>query len=365
VHEQVLALARAGAEPLLLCHGSASPPPAGIACLRVPAAFSPRRTRAGPSAAKLVADPALAALVLRAHRRRPFDALLAHNAEAALVALALRPILRRPVLYVVHTLWGEELECYLPASFAGAASAVGARLDRALAARADGVLVLSEAASERLAPFARGPLRVIPPGLEPAAPPARADRERACARAGVRQGAFALYAGNLDRYQDLDALERAAQGVPELPLLVATHEATPPRRGALRFVRVADADEARALAFAAAVAVLPRRRPGGFPIKLLNYMEAARPIVAHRGVAEGLEHAVSAWLLEPDAGSDALAAALRTLAADPALADRLGARARAVLAERHAWPALAERTLALVAATLPGSRAVPGPPKRR
>ncbi len=365
VHEQVRALARAGAEPLLLCHGSGSPPPEDIACLRVPAALSPRRTRAGPSAAKLVADPALAALLVRTHRRQAFDALLAHNAEAALVALALRPVLRRPVLYVVHTLWGEELECYLPVRFAGAATTVGSRLDRALAARADGVLVLGQAAALRLAPVARGPLRVIPPGLEPAAPPGPADRERACARAGVRQGAFALYAGNLDRYQDLDALEGAAQGVPELPLLVATHEPAPQRRGALRFVRVADADEARALAFAAAVAVLPRRRPGGFPIKLLNYMEAARPIVAHRGVAEGLEHAVSAWLLAPDAGPGALASALRTLASDPALAARLGAGARAVLVERHAWPALAQRTLSLVAETLPGSRPVPGSPKRR
>jgi glycosyltransferase involved in cell wall biosynthesis len=108
--------------------------------------------------------------------------------------------------------------------------------------------------------------------------------------------------------------------------------------------------------------VLPRRRPGGFPIKLLNYMEAARPIVAHREVAFGLEHGVSAWLLAPDAGPDALAAALRALAADPALAARLGAGARANLAARHMWPALARRTLELVAEA---SRAVPRRPERR
>jgi glycosyltransferase involved in cell wall biosynthesis len=167
----------------------------------------------------------------------------------------------------------------------------------------------------------------------------------------VRPGGFALYAGNLDRYQDLDELERAARAVPELPLLVATHEAPPSSRSALRFVRVVDAAEARALLFAAALAVLPRRRPGGFPIKLLNYMEAARPIVAHHEVADGLEHAVSAWLIAADAGPDALAAALRGLSADPALAARLGAQARALLAQRHAWPALAQRTLSLVAET--------------
>ncbi len=352
MREQLEALARAGSEPTLLCYGNGSGPlPEGIACLRVPAALSPRRTRAGPSAAKLLADPALALLLARAHRRQPFDAVLAHNAEAALAALAVRRILRRPVVYVVHTLLGEELECYAPPSLARAATALGTRVDRALATRADGVLVLCEAAAARLAPFARGPLCVIPPGLEPRPPPAQQDCERACARAGVRPGGFALYAGNLDRYQDLDELERAARAVPELPLLVATHEAPPSSRSALRFVRVADAAEARALLFAAALAVLPRRRPGGFPIKLLNYMEAARPIVAHHEVADGLEHAVSAWLIAADAGPDALAAALRGLSADPALAARLGAQARALLAQRHAWPALAQRTLSLVAET--------------
>jgi len=363
VREQITALARAGSEPTLLCYGNGSGPlPNGIACLRVPDALSPRRTRAGPSAAKLLADPALAGMLVTAHRRRPFDAVLAHNAEAALAALAVRSIVRRPVVYVVHTLWGEELECYLPAPLARAASAVGTRLDRALAARADGVLALCEAAARRLAPFARGPLRVIPPGLEPQPPPAQQECLRACARAGVTPGGFALYAGNLDRYQDLGDLERAARAVPELPLLVATHQEPPRSLGALRCVRVADADEARALLFAAAIAVLPRRRPGGFPIKLLNYMEAARPIVAHRDVADGLEHAVSGWLLAPDAGPDALAAALRGLTADPALAARLAAGARAALAARHAWPALALRTLALVAEVLP---AVPLSPARR
>ena len=349
MREQIEALARAGAEPVLFCYGSGSGPRAGaFECVRVPPAISPRRTRAGPGAAKLLADPALAALLVAAHRRRRFDALLAHNAEAALAALAVRPLLRRPVVYAMHTLLGEELECYLPRGLARAAARVGSGLDRALAARADGVLALCEAAARRLAPHARGPVRVIPPGLDPQPPPARPEQERACARAGVAPARFALYAGNLDRYQDLGLLEGAARAAPGLPIVVATHEEPPRERGSLRFVRVARADEARALLFSAAVALLPRRRPGGFPIKLLNYMEAARPIVAHRGVADGLVHGESAWLLEDADGADALAAALRALARDPGLAARLGAGARALLEARHAWPALARRTLALL-----------------
>jgi len=350
VREQVLALGRAGATTTLLCYGSgAGSTPQGVECLRVLRALSPRRTAAGPSVAKPLADAALAALLVSAQRRRRFDAVLAHNAEAALAALTARRFTRVPMVYVAHTLWAFELGCYAPRALASPARALGERIDRALAARADAVLALCDAAARRLAPFARGPVRVIPPGLEASPPPARDEQERACARWGVEPGRFALYAGNLDRYQELGDLEGAARAIPEIPVLVATHAAPRRRPGALRFARVADASEARALTFAAAVAVLARRRPGGFPIKLLNYMEAARPIVARRGVADGLEDGVSAQLVEPDAGPEAFAEAIRGLVADPAAAARLGAGALALLAARHAWPELAQRTLALAA----------------
>jgi glycosyltransferase involved in cell wall biosynthesis len=362
VCEQLRALVRAGARATLFCYGSGvGPAPADVECVRVPAALSPRRTRAGPSAAKPLADAALAALLARAARRRRFDAVLAHNAEAALAALAVRRAVDAPVVYVAHTLWSLELGSWAPAALARAAGTLGERLDRYLAARADAVLVLCDAAAERLAPDARGPVRVIPPGLDPRPAPSREAQERACARAGVAAGRFALYAGNLDRYQELGLLESVARALPELPVVVATHATPPLRAGALRIHRVADAEEARALGFAAGVAVLARRRAGGFPIKLLNYMEAARAIVAHRGVAPGLVHGASAWLVEPGAGPAAFVAAIRTLAADPARAARLGASARAALETQHAWPELARRTLALAAEA--GSGRAPVPPQ--
>jgi hypothetical protein len=63
----------------------------------VRAPLSPRKLASGPSPAKPFADLALAASLARAHRRTPFDAVLAHNAEAALAALLVRPLLQRPV----------------------------------------------------------------------------------------------------------------------------------------------------------------------------------------------------------------------------------------------------------------------------
>ena len=108
------------------------------------------------------------------------------------------------------------------------------------------------------------------------------------------------------------------------------------------------ADHARALTFGAGAAILTRQRRGGFPIKLLNYMEAGRAIVARRGLAEGLVHGESALLVPPDAPPEELAAAIRALLSDPERAERMGRAARAQLERRHAWPALARETLSLV-----------------
>jgi len=346
--DQALALAAAGADVTLFCYGRGEgSTPAGIERVRIPRALSPRRLRAGPSLGKPVADAALVAALVRAHRSRPFDLALAHNGEAAFACLAARAATDLPVLYVAHTLLGLELSSYAPAWLRPALDRIGWRLDRVLAERCDGVLALSPEAGKRLGGDARGPLAVIPPGLDAAPPPSAAAIAQACERFGLAPGRFALYTGNLDAYQDLADLARAARRVAPLPVVVATHAEKGMPPSPLRALRLASAEEGRALTYAAVLAVLPRRIAGGFPIKLLNYMEAGRAIVAHARVGDALEHGHSAWLLAPGAGEQELAAAIRALAGDPARAARLGRAARATLEAHFAWPKLAERTLAL------------------
>lgn len=337
----------------LFCYGTGNgPEPPGLPLVRIPRALTPRRGRAGPSPGKPLADAALAVTLVRAQRDRPFDLAIAHNGEAALVALGVRAATGLRLVYVAHTLLGLELSSYTPAAWRPALDRAGSRLDRMLAARADGVLALSDEAAKQLGRGARGPLAVIPPGLDPAPPPAPEQVARACARFGLTPGRFALYAGNLDSYQELDELAAAARQLAPLPVVVATQQAKGDVPSPLRVLRPAGFEEERQLVFGAAVAVLPRRIPGGFPIKLLNYMEAGRAIVAHAGVAGALAHDREAWLLPPGAGAAELAYAISLLAHDPAHASRLGRAARAALTDRFAWPPLAERTLALCRAVL-------------
>ena len=147
----------------------------------------------------------------------------------------------------------------------------------------------------------------------------------------------------------------AARDLP-LPVLVATHARTGAAPAPLRTVRVRDAAEVRRLCAAAAVGVVPRRSPGGFPMKLLNYLEASLPVVARRGVADVLEPERSACLLEPKATPAELGAAVRELLENPQRAARLGRAGRLLLGKRLAWSSLAARTWPLLEA-VSGSRA--------
>jgi glycosyltransferase involved in cell wall biosynthesis len=123
-----------------------------------------------------------------------------------------------------------------------------------------------------------------------------------------------------------------------------------PRHPALRAVRVADRDEMRALAFAARAGVVTRRAPGGFPIKLLAYMEAGIPIVAFEHVVDGLRHDVSAVLLDRESGPAAFAEAFRELDRDRERARRIGTVGREHLDRVHDWCDVARATEAFARA---------------
>ncbi len=347
--EQARALSAAGARVTLFCYGfgdGRTHP--GIDVVRTDAAFSPRSWRAGFDARKVPADHALLAKFLAAHREAPFEAVLAHNAEAALIALAARARGGPAVVYVAHTLWTEELAAHLPRGLGLGSAQAGELLDAGIARAADAVLALSECARAALARNARGPVLRIAPGLAREPTPDPELVAAVCERNGLEPDAFAIYAGNLDAYQDLPDLDAAARALPGLAIVAATHD---PRRHRLRSLQLralSSPEEARLLVYGARVAVVPRRHAGGFPIKLLQYMEARRAIVARAALADTLRHEESGWLVAEDAGPEVLAAGMRHCCEDAALRERLGAGARKVLEHEHDWPPLAEATLRLV-----------------
>lgn len=342
IQEQCQALLACGMDPVLFCYGT--PFMANVShaykIVRIPAWLSPRRTRAGPAAAKPIADLALLDRVCRAHRRNPFTLCLGHNLEGGLLAIALRGLTGVPAIYVAHTLLGFELPTYFGsrsgASTTRTLAALGASLDEQLARHVDAVLALSDISADTLASSARGLVARIAPSLEPRPAPSAQAVAQVCRRYGLEPGGFALYAGNIDAYQGLDVLRQAARLAPTLPIVVATHSLTHGGFEPLRVIETAEPEQVRLLTYGCAAAVLPRSLPGGFPIKLLNYMEAARPIVAYAKLADTLRHQRSAWLLEEGDGAARLARALTQLCQSPKHATQLGTHARKVLEAEHA-----------------------------
>ncbi len=84
------------------------------------------------------------------------------------------------------------------------------------------------------------------------------------------------------------------------------------------------------------------------PLKVYEYMAAARPVVASAiGQLRKVIKSGKNGLLVPPGDAAALAAALWSLKSDPALRARLGRNARALVLKSHTWDAVVARVFAL------------------
>jgi glycosyltransferase involved in cell wall biosynthesis len=88
----------------------------------------------------------------------------------------------------------------------------------------------------------------------------------------------------------------------------------------------------------------------GSPTKLFEYMAMGKGIVASDldQIGEILAHGQTAWLVAPG-DVDALAAGMRHLLDDPALAERMGAAARHEVVQRYTWRAHTQRIIEALA----------------
>ncbi len=318
-----------------------------------------------PSPVKPLLDLLLAGEARRAARIFRPDLLHAHNFEGLALGLWLRERTGLPLVYHQHNLLEPELPSYFrfpPLRWAG--RALGRWVDHALPRQADACIALHPEAADYLQRCGVDPARlhVVPPGIDlpgPAAPSPTAVRRRY----GLEPGPLVLYSGNLDHYQDLEFLRVAFRLVrrarDDAQLVVATHQRAPVRRMAGEtLLAVGNWEEMRALLAAADVAVSPRQVCWGFPIKVLNYMAAGRPIVAAAGSAQGLRHMESGWVV-PNGDAAAFAQAILALLADRPLAERLGQTARFEVQYRYTWPACAAATERVYRQMLGGR--TPGP----
>lgn len=408
--EQAIALRAAGAEVELLTYASGpeapdprpSRPPNraldGFRLHRSAGWTAPRSLRSGPSWAKPLGDLALAKELrhtiassnhdagLDAHHKddpiNGYDAILAHNAEAALVCLTAVSKPHPPIVYCVHTLMGHELSTYaknlsLKGFLTGPTSAnppggrdlsrrvidrSGRVIDRWIARRVEGWMALTHASARVMHQNAKGPGALIPPPVpDPKTNFDPRDLVEVCAKHGLQADAFFLYSGNLDPYQELEILSAAAERLsalaadsdgPKCQILVASHDPAArdwaANRPGLMACTVDSAEEMQALLYAARASLVLRQAVGGFPIKLANSLAAGTPALAFHGREWGLVDGVNSLICDTRKPAESIANAIAKLSKDDDLALRLSRGARALYLEQHRPEVAAAETLALI-----------------
>jgi 1,2-diacylglycerol 3-alpha-glucosyltransferase len=311
--------------------------------------FSPltrRRNKLGWR--KILLDLALVAKLYRVARAQRIDIIHAHNYEGLVVGLFVRCLTGIPVVYHSHNALSDELGYYFrPGIRRTAASCIGGVLDRLIPRRADFSIALTPALENFLhgRGVAASRLAVVAPGGSPVAPPQLPRTDPFAGRFVV------MYTGNLDPYQDLPVLFDAFAGFSDPTkaalLVVVTHDPewsensderlrSLLREGRAQVVVASAFSVVRRLLARADILICPRSSWSGFPIKLINYMAAGKPVIVAEGSAKNIRHGQTG-LTFPNGDAAALSAALERLSQDAALRRRLGEAARMTVAQLYSW----------------------------
>jgi 1,2-diacylglycerol 3-alpha-glucosyltransferase len=308
----------------------------------------------GPSFRKLVLDFFLIFELCRVIRRERIDIIHAHNYEGALIGFVAKVLTGRPLVYNAVNLMVDELPTYGFLRPAFLAVALARLLDWIVTKIPDHIIAITEDLRDSFIArgIREGRVAFIPCGVNTILfNHASGDLLRARHQIGSRS--VVIYTGVTSRFQRLDYLLQAFAVVlsdePDAVLIVVSPLINDPdlpsnRKRAdslgisanVRWVqghRLAELPNYLAMG---SVAVLPRPKVPGHPIKLLNYMAAGKPIVCFAGGAKGLRHLRDAYIV-PDHDWRELGRAIVVLLRDQELATRLGSAAKATVERDFDW----------------------------
>jgi glycosyltransferase involved in cell wall biosynthesis len=347
--------------------GDDVPLPDGMRVHRARALGAARTVPIGPSFVKLPLDLLLYRRALEVLRERGAERIdLLHGfEEGAWIAAALGARHRKPFVYDMDSDLAEQMRDSGRWIFRRLAPAVAA-VDGLALRRAAAILTVCETLSERARQVAPGvPIFQIEdaPNVDVAAEPSLA-RATIAEQWRLPAGELVVYTGNLEPYQGVPMLVRAAAIVlREHPSAVFVFVGgDPPRIAELRAL-ARSAPHAERIVFtgarpeaemplylaAADVLVSPRALGCNAPLKLYSYLMAGKPIVAtDRRVHTQILSADEAVLAEPTA--EGLARGILSLLRSPQRRAELGLRARLLAETRYSAEAFRAKARVFAAA---------------
>jgi glycosyltransferase involved in cell wall biosynthesis len=323
---------------------------------RTPAIKTYQKTAPGPAYQKLLLlDVLLAAKLSQVLQQHDIELIHAHHYEGLLVARLAQLRDKRPLVYDAHTLLESELPFYGLALPRKGKKVLGYWLDRLLPKRATHIITVTETIRRKLIANAKIPpqqVTTVPNGVE---------WEHFAIDPGIQpvEGQKTLvFAGNLAPYQRVDLLLQAFRAVlnkrPDVRLHIISdspfdrYEALAKTFAIQEHIDLLRSDFERLpqLLAVADVALNPRTKCDGIPLKLLNYMAAGKAIVSFAGSAQSLNHGKTGWVVENE-NTSVFASAILHLLENPRLARTLGANARQQVISEYTWGKMAERAEAV------------------
>ena len=308
----------------------------------------------GPSYGKLLLlDPMLTVKLAGILWRERVDVIHAHHFEGLMVGAVARLGRDIPLLFDVHTLLTSELPLYpMPLMPSALKRWVAAAGERRLPRWADHVAVVTQRIRGKLLEMNAVPaerMSLVPNGVETDLFAVTGQN----GRAGAPKRPTLIFTGNLAPYQGIDLLLAAFRRVldqrHDARLQIVTESSFDEYAPLASELGLTDAIDLIQAPFAeiprllanADVAMNPRVDCDGIPVKLLNYMAAAKPVVSFVSSAPGLRHRETGWLVS-DGDVEGLARGTLALLDDRELGRQLGRNARQFVEAEHSWSRSAE-----------------------
>jgi len=358
VYYRTLVTAELGVEVDLLTYGDGEDVDIpGVRIHRIPRFPLFGTAKVGPSPLKAFLDVFILARMVAMLLRRRYDFVHAHE-EAVFLCLLLRPLLRFPFVYDMHSSLPQQLTNF---QFTKSKAIIRAFewLENRCLRRAAAVITicpdLAQYAEPRMPAAERHfliensifePVRLVRPGDAGAAPETGAQDAAPAGRPLV------FYAGTLEAYQGMDVLvsgfARARERCPDAFLLVVggtpdqveryrTLAAREGLDGHCRFTGRVDQATAKRLAADADVLTSPRVAGTNTPLKIYEQLASGKPLVATRihSHTQVLTDDV-AFLVDPDPGS--IAEGLVAALTDAPRAARVAEAAKALYERDYSRP---------------------------